>query len=505
VRIRGLTATAASRAWLGVAAVGLILVVLVVALSLIPRLGAGQRVIDAAKPAFTDERVAGTRAGVEHLSRYVDLADPLMTARGGGSKDAASLVSLMRRRMDLSTAQVRKVLRREVPHIEALTRALPLDGVAAEVSRLTAYLAATLSISVEQLAAIIEQDYPRIAQMLTALPNVADAWYDVPGIEGLTRVRGDQPVRTVPGLGAYVRDDVVARMVEHREHFHDLAGSGRLGTIPFLLLALGLGLLAYGVTQARRAATTAPGRSSWRIVAGTGVLVVAVVVVGQYFPRLGGGQKLVTDFEPVFAQERVKGMANGIDSLHEAIELGDPIATARGGAAREAPRLYRFVAQRTGTTTRSVRRALRRRAPRTVALLDAIPLTEVAAEAPRLVRYLARGLGMPRARVQRMLRRRTPRLAQALLIAPAVTGGWNAIPATERLTRFDGVTPVRTTPEFDAYLRQDLVPVLVDEREDFERLAGGWPPLGVFAPLLTVVGLLLIAYGAVMMRRAGRR
>ena len=54
MRITGLMSTAASRAWLGVAIVGFVTVALVVVLSLIPRLSAGQQVLDAAEPAFTD-------------------------------------------------------------------------------------------------------------------------------------------------------------------------------------------------------------------------------------------------------------------------------------------------------------------------------------------------------------------------------------------------------------------------------------------------------------------
>ena len=66
---------------------------------------------------------------------------------------------------------MRKILRREAPHTEALTRALPLGGVAAEIPRLTAYLAATMGLPEEELAATLERDFPRISQSLTALSN----------------------------------------------------------------------------------------------------------------------------------------------------------------------------------------------------------------------------------------------------------------------------------------------------------------------------------------------
>ena len=497
--------TAASRAWLGVALVGFAVVALVLVLSLIPRLSAGQQVIDATEPAFADQRVPGTRAGVSLLSQYVDLVDPLLTARGGGSRQVRSLVRLIRRELGLSSAQVRKLLRREAPRIEALMRALPLTGVADEVPRLTAYLATTLTMSEDEIAATIEQDFPRLAQLLTTLPNVTDTWYDVPGVEGLTRVARDKPVRTVPGLRKYLRDDVVPLTVEHKHEVQGLAGRGGIGYIPYLLLFGGLALLAYGLLQARRATITAPGRRSWAFVVATGALLVALVGAGQLFPRLGGAQRLVADFEPVFAQERVQGLTIGWDTLHEAVVLGDPIITPAGGAAREAPRLYRLVAERTGRKRGDVRRALRRRVPRTIALLDALPLTLVAAEVPKLFAYLSRALRLRPSKLVARLRRRAPALTQALLAAPAVTTGWTAMPGAAELTRFDDVTPVRTLPALDEYLRQDLVTVLGEQRAHFDRFASGPPPIQRLAPALLILGLLVMLYGGLMMRLVGRR
>jgi hypothetical protein len=295
-------------------------------------------------------------------------------------------------------------------------------------------------------------------------------------------------------------------MVEHRRDFRRLAGSGGIGYIPYLLLIVGLAVLAYGLLQARRAVRSiVPGKLSWGVVVGVGAVLVVLVVVAQYFPRLGGGQRLISDFEPVFTKQRVSGAAIGMDTVHEAIAFGDPIVTLGGGATAEAPRLYRFVAQRTGRTAADVHAAVARRAPHTVALLDAIPLTEVAAEVPHLVAYLARALHVPGDRLVALLRRRTPGLAQTLLTLPAVTVGWSAVPATGDMTRFDGFTSVRTMPALDDYLRQDLIPVLVKEREHFNTLAGRWPPIDVFAPLLLAVGLFVMLYGGVMTRRVARR
>ncbi len=504
--MKELMSTGASRAWFGVALVGFVVVAIVIGLMLIPRLAAGQRVIGAAAPAFTDVRIEGTRAGVRTISQYVDVADPLLTRRGGGTEEVAQLIGYLGRKLGLSDEQVRRILRREAPHTEALTRALPLDAVAAEIPRLTAYLATTMGLPEEELAATLERDFPRISQSLTALSNTADAWYDVPGIDGLTRLRADKPVRTVPGVRKYLRDDLVPLTVAHKEDFQRLAGSGGIGYIPFLLLAFGLGLLAFGVLGIRRSLRKGPpGKLSWSVVVAAGVLLMAVVVAGQYFPRLSGAQKTITDFEPAFTEERVRGAANGVDTIHEAIAFGDPLMTPLGGAAREAPQLYRFVAQRTGQRTADVRRALRRRAPQTTALLSAIPLTEVAKEIPGLLAYLRKALRMSNAEVVAALRKRTPRLAQALLTTPDVARAWNAIPGTASMTRFDGVTPVRTMTEFDGYLRENLVPVLVSEREDFNRLADGPPPVDQLPPLLLIVGAFVVLYGGLMMQFVARR
>ena len=497
--------TAASRAWLGVAVIGFVVVALVLATSLIPRLSAGEKLADATEPAFTDERMAATRAGVGLLSQYVDLVDPLLTARGRGSRESRSVVRLIRRELGLSSAQARRILRREAPHVEALMRALPLERVAGEIPAFAAYLATTLTISADELAAMLEQRFPRIAQLLSTLPNVSDAWYDVPGIEGLTRLSRGKPVRTVPGLRKYLRDDLVPLAVEHKDDVQDLSVAGGIGYIPYLLLFVGLALLLYGLAQARRGATTAPGIIPWSVVVGVGVLLLMVTVVGQYSPRLSGAQRVATELSPLFDADRVKGLSTGYDTVHEAVLVGDSIMTRRGGVAGETGRLYRLVGERTGRSAGDVRRALMRTAPHTIALLDALPLTRVAREARQLVAYLTRALKLPRARVVSRLRRTAPRLTRALLAAPAVTAAWTELPERGQTTRFDGVTPVRTLPAFDDYLRLDLIPVLVRRRESFDRFATGFLKLDTVAPALLVLCVVILLYGGLMMQIVGRR
>lgn len=501
--MKGLLSALASRAWLAVALVGLVVVVLVFALQLIPRLGAGQDAIDAAKPALTDERVAGDRAGIDFISKYVDLVDPLVTARGGGSREIATLIRIVTKKTRLSAPQVAAALRKEAPHTEALLRALPLSGVAREIPRLTGFLATTLNLSEEELAAVVEQSFPKLAQTLTALLSVASGWNDVPGTEGLTRFDGTTPVRTVPELRDYLREDLVATVERNKDDFQDLAGRGGVGYIPWLLLVVGVVLLAFGLLQARRATSAPPGRLAWSVVA-VGVVIVGLVVVLQYFPRLNGADDVIADLQPAFTEQRVLGDRAGIDMIHQTVLFGDPIATARGGGSAEVPMLVAFVSEKTNLSRAKVRAALRRQAPRIAAVLQAIPLSAVRAEIPHLVAFLSRTLKISRDKLIATLRKRTPRLAQSILAVRPVAHGWDEIPGTSKLTRFDG-TPVRTMPALEDYFNKDVIPVLETQRGKFRDLAGPWPPVTYLPPLLIVVGALVTLCGLLMLRVATKR
>lgn len=502
---RLLPPTRASRAWLVVALVGLVVVVLVLALRLAPRLGAGQDVIEAAAPALTDERVAGERAGIDFISSYVDLADPLMTGRGGGSREIANLIALMRKGTGRSSAQAAAVLRREAPHAEALLRALPLSGVTGEVPRFTAYLATTLNISEEELAAELERSFPRLSQTLTALPSVTSGWNDIPGIGGLTRFDGTTPVKTVRQLRNYFSKDLVATVERDKDDFQAVADNGGIGYIPNLLLVVGVVVLAFGVLQVRRASKLEPGKLAWAIVVAVGVVIIALVGGLQYFPRLNGADRVISDMKPAFAQPRVEGDRAGIDMVHQMVLFGDPIATTRGGAAAEVPELLSFVSQRTSIPRREVLAALRRRAPHLTAVLQAIPLSAVAAEIPHLLTVLGKTLKLRRSQLLAKLQRRTPRLAQSLLAVRPVAIRWNSIPGTAQLTRFDGTTPVRTMPAMEAYFNNDVIPVLEKQRENFRDLADPWPPLNDLPPLVLAIGALMVVYGLLMTRFATKR
>ena len=497
--MRGLLSTAASRAWMGVVAAGVVVVALVLGLQLLPRLGAGQEVIDAAKPALSETAVAGAVAGTKHLSQYVDLVDPLLTRRGGGSEEAGELVALIARRTGVSRERARAFLRREAPRTEALLRALPLTGVADERNRLAAYLATTLNITSDDLQDQLAREFPRLFQTLAELPSVTDGWYDVPGIEGLSRFSADKPVRTAPGLRKYLRDDLVATVGEEQERFESLAGRGGIGYIPALLLAIGAALILFGLVHARWSRHHPSGRIAWGSVAVAGVLIGAMVGALGYFQRLSGAKTTIAKFEPAFERPRVDGLRAGGEFLLRAVRFGDPIATRQGGAAAEVPRLVTFVSGQAGQSEADVRRRLREVAPRTFALLEAIPLSEVAREVPRLRSALQRKLRAPGDRLERVLRRSTPGLAQSLEAIGPVTAGWNAIPGTEELTRFDGATGVRSAPEFVAYVDGDVVALFETQGENFDTLANTWPRIDVLAPIVLGTGVLLLIYGLTML------
>jgi hypothetical protein len=491
--------TAASRAWLAVAVVGLLVVAIVVGLALIPRLTAGQQVIDAAKPAMTDTAVKGEVAATKLVARYVDLADPLMTRRGDAEGETATLVRLVTRKTKLSNRRARALLRREAPHVEALLRALPFSGIASERPRLTRLLSQTLNLPAEDLQDEIARTFPRLYQTLSELPSVSGGWYDIPGVETMTRFDGKTAVRTMPALRDYLRDDLVTTVAGQQDHFEYLAGWGGIGYIPYLVLIAGIVLFAFGLLEARRATNYPPGKPAWAAVVAVGVLLAVLVGALQYVPRLNGAEVMISRLQPAFEKPRVEGLRAGTDLTVQAVRFGDPIMTRAGGAAQEYPKLVALVAERSGLSRSQVRRRLARAAPRTTALLQAIPLSAAAKEVPHLLAVLSRKLELRNGRLGRTLRKRTPGLTQALLALRPVTAGWEQIPGTEGLERFDGVTPVRSVPAFAEYLDRDVVPVLESEREHFDTLADTWPPVSYFGWLLLGVGLFVAIYGLTMM------
>jgi hypothetical protein len=498
--MKGLLSTAASRAWMGVAAAGVVIVALVLGLQLIPRLGDGQKLVDAAQPALTDGAVTGEVGATKVLSQYIDLADPLMTRKGDSRQELQTLVTMIKRKTGVSAERARALLRREAPHTEALLRAVPFSDIARERHRLTVFLATTLTITPEQLQDELAREFPHVFQLLSDLPSVTSGWRDVPGIDGLRRFDGKTPVTTMPQLGGYLDDDLVATVADQKDRFQSLAGSGGIGWVPWLLLVLGVATIAFGLLHASWSRGHPSGRVAWGAVVAIGVFVLIVVGALQLYPRLHGADEMARSLEPAFESHNVSGLRAGTDLTVQAVALGDPIMTPAGGATAEVPQLVSLISERTGVSERDVRARLRRTAPKTMALLfDAIPLTNVAAEVPHLLAVLRRKLHVSHDALLRSLHRRTPGIAQALVSVGPVTAGWDRIPGSDGLHRFDGSGSVRTMPQFAEYLDEDVVAVFESQGPHLRSLADTWPRLDVIAPVLLAIGLLVAIYGATML------
>jgi hypothetical protein len=79
---------------------------------------------------------------------------------------------------------------------------------------------------------------------------------------------------------------------------------------------------------------------------------------------------------------------------------------------------------------------------------------------------------------------------------PTVTAGWDDIQNIEGATRFDG-TPIKTVPDLRTYFSEDLIPVLESQQSNYDSL-DGTSTVDWIAPLLLIVGLIVIGFAAVM-------
>lgn len=486
--------------WGLVTAVGVLIVILVLALQLIPRLDAGQDILDDAGPAFTDDRVARHAPAITIVSQITDLASPITTRKGTADAEVTKLVDVVAKTSGLERGAVLDAVEDAAPKTMSLLRALPLSDVSAELPGVVAFLARTLDVSEDELTATLRADFPRLLQTITALPVVTDGWDAVPGTERLTRFDGS-PARDVPAVRDYFAKDVLPVVARQSDNFQDLQGSGGVGYVPYLLLALG-GLVAYFGGMMLWSSRRGPmgrdeGMAMWGVVAGGGVIVLVLVASLSLFPRLNGGQELLDDAKPVFTDERIAGARAGIDMVSSIVDLGDPIATRRGGAADEVEKLVGVVAKETGLSADAVVTALRDAAPKTTSLLLALPLQDVAAEVPRLQTLLAGTLDVPKAQLGPLVEKEFPGLAQVLANVGPVTEGWNRVPGVGGLTRFDG-TPVVSVPDVRAYFSGDVVAAVQARRDDFQKLESTAPPVDVFPVLLLVIGVVVTLLGVLM-------
>ncbi|MGA2209358.1 MAG: hypothetical protein ABSH30_06965 [Acidimicrobiales bacterium] len=496
--------------WLVVVLVGALVLGLVFGLSLFPRLDAGQRVINRLRPAFTPARVAGDQAAIQMVSTIVNTLDPIMTTRGGAAAEVPQLVGFLSAKTGLSDAAVVAALKSKFPAVAHLLLALPLSSVTAEIPGLVSFLATTLHATPAQVLAALKANFPALTQSIVNLPAVTNGWNNVPGATGLTRLNGSA-VHTVPQIRDYFADDVIPTIAANQANFGRLADwFPPVWFIPLLLTIVGALVVLFGLLMVllswRRRVDARMATAAWGVVTAVGVLVLVVVFPFQLFARLDGGQRLLNSSAPLFTPARISGDVAGINIISSAVNTFNPVMNPQGGGSAEVPKLVAFLAAKTGRPASAVLALMGKTFPAVTNLLEAIPLTSVTAELPGLVSFLESTLHATSAQVASALQTDFPAITQAITNLPLVTQGWDNVPGTAALSRFDG-SPVRTVPQVRDYFKDDLIPAAGASAADFHTLSAPVPALTVFAPILTIVGVVVVIYGVVLLlisRRFGR-
>jgi hypothetical protein len=479
--------------WLVVVLVGAGILGLVYGFKITPRLQAGQRVVDSLDPAFTAEAAAGDRAGINFLSTSVNTLDPIVTPRGGAASEVPKLVSFVSTQTGLSQEQVLATLQEKFPHTTALLQAIPLTSVNNEIPGLVKFLATTLNTTPDGVLAALKQNFPHIYQAVTTLPTVTKGWENVPGTGQLTRFDDVTAVRSLPQVRDYYSSDVIP-VVENNttnmKQLHDWYP--RVDAFPMILTVVGALAFGLGLLMVVFSLVTRRGRGI-RMVAWTAVFVVGAAVFGMVFAfglftRLGGGNQLLSDATPVFANGRIAADQASIAYVGAVVDMADPIVTPAGGASSEVPKLVSFVGDKAGLSDAEVLAALQENFPHTTALLQAIPLTSVTAELPELVSFLGTVLHLSPAQVGAALNANFPHLAQAIAYLPTVTNGWNNVPGTATGSQMHTAVGVKD------YFAKTVIPALAANEEDFAELNGHWPPLILVAPLLFTIAAVVMLW-----------
>jgi hypothetical protein len=247
--------------WVVVLVVGVLVVTVVLGLNLIPRLNDGQKVLDAARPAFAPERVAGARAGIDIISKNVDMADPIGTTRGTGAAEVPKLIAFVSEQTGLSQAAVVAALQKNFPHTTALLQAIPLSAVTAELPGLFTFLEEALDVSEAELVAALQANFPGLTQSITNLPTVTNGWDNVQDIEGATRFDGT-PIKTVPDVRTYFGSDVIPVLETQRGNYENLVSTSTIDFIGPLVLSVGIIVIIYGLLMLLLARRLEPG-TSW--------------------------------------------------------------------------------------------------------------------------------------------------------------------------------------------------------------------------------------------------
>ena len=481
--------------WVIVAGVGALVVTVVLGLGLISRLNSGQDVLNRAKPAFTSERLATDVAGINIISQDVNMANPIVTPRGGGAAEVPALVAYAAAKLHTTPAGAVAAIKTHFPHTLALLGALPLSSVTREIPGLVSFLAKVLKTTPAGVLSALKTNFPALYKAVTNLPTVTSGWNNIKGMNGMTRFDNTTVVRTVPQLRDYFKNDLIPAVAAQQSNFQSLDGTSSVNWIAPLLLIVGIIVVLFGAAMALLHVRGGVPRQiqigTAAVVPVVGVVVVVLVLILALIPRTSNGQKLLTGLKPAFTDSRVHGDRAGITMVSAIVNMENPIMTPRGGAASEVPKLLAFVGSKTGLTPAQVLGALQKGFPHTASLLQALPLSAVSAELPGVLKVL--GPGVTKA---------VPKLVPTVLNAPKVTSGWNNVPGTAASTRFDG-TPIRTVPQVRDYFSGDVIPVLESQRSNFDNLTKT-SNIDFIGPLVLIVGLIVIAYGLLMVWLAMR-
>jgi hypothetical protein len=492
-------------AWAGVTVLGVIVVILVVWWQLFPRLTAAQAMVDDLNPAFPVDRVIGDRGGINMVSAATDTGDAMMHPDGAAA-EVPKLIDFIAQHTGKPRQDVESMLVKDYPHINGFVTSLPLPEVSAELPKLVHYLGTVFFMTPEQVDHMLQTDYPKIHQVTVNLPKLTAGWDAVPGTEKLARFDG-RPVRTMPQLRDYLSQEVVAPVERQQGNFRPLGVRGGVGFLAPLLLALGIVVILYGTTMVAVTWRGVPDnwlRFGWAVVSVVGVAVVGLVLALNLFPRMIGGQALLDDTRPVFALDRIQGDRAGIEFISIFVNALGPAVLPDGGVTEEYPKLIERVANKVGVSSAEVRQLVGQDFPHSAKLLDGIPFSASSGEAYKLVDAVAAESHLASPQIWQMLKAQFPQVYQLVTSLKTVTDGWTQVHGTDKLTRFDG-SPARSVPLIRDYFRDDVIPGLERQQKNFVIADTNWPPLVVFAPLLTAVGIGVVGYGLLLRRLTNRQ
>lgn len=233
-------------AWVLVSVIGVVIIGLVFALNLFPRLIGAQALLDDTRPVFALDRIEGDRAGIEYISIFVDALGPAVLPDGGVAQEYPALLNHIAQHVGVPLQDVRDLVHLFFPHAARLLDGVPFSASTADSTKLISLLASTSHVTPERILQDMKADVPQTHQLITALTKVTDGWSQVPGAENLTHFDGT-PAHSVPLIRDYFRNDVIPGLERQQKSFVIVDTNWpQLIIFAPLLCALGAAVFAYG-------------------------------------------------------------------------------------------------------------------------------------------------------------------------------------------------------------------------------------------------------------------